>query len=61
MQNAKIVTLGERVDDVFVLTDANNHALSDPELCRRLQDTIIETLGNSVQQSDNLKPNQIAI
>jgi [protein-PII] uridylyltransferase len=61
VQNAKIVTLGERVDDVFVLTDANNHALSDPELCRRLQDTIIETLGNSVQQSDNLKPNQIAI
>ncbi|WP_022964007.1 [protein-PII] uridylyltransferase [Halopseudomonas pelagia] len=61
VQNAKIVTLGERVDDVFVLTDANNHALSDPELCSQLQQTIIETLGNSAQQSDNTQPNQIAI
>ncbi|MFO7704924.1 MAG: [protein-PII] uridylyltransferase [Halopseudomonas sp.] len=61
VQNAKIVTLGERVDDVFVLTDANNHALSDPELCSRLQQTIIDTLGNSAQQSDTTQPNQIVI
>ncbi|MBQ0744861.1 MAG: [protein-PII] uridylyltransferase [Pseudomonas sp.] len=61
VQNAKIVTLGERVDDVFVLTDANNHALSDPELCSRLQNTIIETLGNSAQQSDTSQPKQIII
>ncbi|KAA0693127.1 [protein-PII] uridylyltransferase [Halopseudomonas laoshanensis] len=61
VQNAKIVTLGERVDDVFVLTDANNHALSDPELCSRLQNTIIDTLGNSAQQSDTSQPKQIII
>lgn len=49
VQNAKIVTLGERVDDVFVLTDADNQALSDPELCRRLRETIISTLDDSNQ------------
>lgn len=61
VQNAKIVTLGERVDDVFVLTDANNQPLSDPELCKRLQGKIIKTLGSSNQQSDNTSPPQIAI
>ena len=44
LQNAKIATLGERVEDVFFVTDANNQPLSDPELCKRLQDTIIEQL-----------------
>ena len=47
VQNAKIVTLGERVDDVFVITDANNQALSDPQLCERLQQTIIDTLSST--------------
>ncbi|MFN3579977.1 MAG: [protein-PII] uridylyltransferase [Pseudomonas sp.] len=61
VQNAKIVTLGERVDDVFVLTDANNHALSDPELCRQLQQTIIQTLSSDAQPSDNQTPKQILI
>ncbi|WP_373185518.1 [protein-PII] uridylyltransferase [Halopseudomonas sp.] len=61
VQNAKIVTLGERVDDVFVLTDANNQALSDPELCRRLQNTIVETLGNNSDQAEPTLPNQIVI
>lgn len=45
VQNAKIVTLGERVDDVFVITDAHDEPLSDPQLCARLQRTIIKTLG----------------
>ena len=53
VQNAKIVTLGERVDDVFVLTDANNEPLSDPDLCARLQATIIETLGTNHQPDIN--------
>lgn len=53
VQNAKIVTLGERVDDVFVLTDANNEPLSDPDLCARLQATIVETLGSNYQQDHN--------
>ena len=57
VQNARIVTLGERVDDVFVLTDADNQPLSDPQLCQRLQNTIIRTLSYNIEQSD-LEPPQ---
>jgi len=46
---------------VFVLTDANNQALSDPELCRKLQNTIVETLGNNIDQTQSTLPNQILI
>jgi [protein-PII] uridylyltransferase len=55
LQNAKIATLGERVEDVFFVTDANNQPLSDPDLCARLQDAIIQQLsdadGNRVELS----------
>lgn len=44
LQNAKIATLGERVEDVFFITDANNQPLSDPQLCSQLQDAIVEQL-----------------
>ncbi|MBD8575944.1 [protein-PII] uridylyltransferase [Pseudomonas syringae] len=44
LQNAKIATLGERVEDVFFITDANNQPLSDPQLCLRLQEAITEQL-----------------
>jgi [protein-PII] uridylyltransferase len=44
LQNAKIATLGERVEDVFFVTDALNQPLSDPELCANLQATIVRKL-----------------
>ncbi|MCY1298579.1 Bifunctional uridylyltransferase/uridylyl-removing enzyme [compost metagenome] len=44
LQNAKIATLGERIEDVFFITDAHNQPLSDPELCARLQQAITEQL-----------------
>ncbi|HEY0289501.1 MAG TPA: [protein-PII] uridylyltransferase [Pseudomonas sp.] len=44
LQNAKIATLGERVEDVFFITDEHNQPLSDPQLCSRLQDAIVEQL-----------------
>ena len=47
LQNAKIATLGERVEDVFFLTDAHNQPLADPRLCARLQDAIVEQLSVS--------------
>jgi [protein-PII] uridylyltransferase len=47
LQNAKIATLGERVEDVFFLTDAHNQPLADPQLCARLQDAIVEQLSVS--------------
>ncbi|MGE8362508.1 [protein-PII] uridylyltransferase [Pseudomonas sp.] len=54
LQNAKIATLGERVEDVFFVTDAHNQPLSDPELCIRLQDAIIEQLSDAHGQSADL-------
>lgn len=44
LHNAKIATLGARVEDVFFISDAHNQPLSDPELCARLQQTISEQL-----------------
>ncbi|MDH1264320.1 [protein-PII] uridylyltransferase [Pseudomonas sp. GD03944] len=54
LQNAKIATLGERVEDVFFVTDAHNQPLSDPELCIRLQDAIIEQLSDAHGQPADL-------
>jgi len=42
---------------VFFVTDANNQPLSDPELCARLQQTIITKLSASSSAS----PLQISI
>jgi [protein-PII] uridylyltransferase len=58
LQNAKIATLGERVEDVFFVTDANNQPLSDPELCIRLQDAIIQQLSDANGQTT--EPNRIS-
>jgi len=59
LQNAKIATLGERVEDVFFITDAHNQPLSDPQLCSRLQDAIVEQL--SVNQEPDIKLSRISI
>jgi [protein-PII] uridylyltransferase len=52
--NAKIATLGERVEDIFFITDANHQPLSDPKLCADLQDAIIRSLADA----DNQVPQQ---
>lgn len=51
VQNAKIVTLGERVEDVFFVTDAEQQPLSDPELCAKLQAALIEQLTDNSSSS----------
>ena len=57
--NAKIATLGERVEDIFYLTDSNHQPLTDTEFNNRLQQTICNELdarnledveGNELQQ-----------
>ncbi len=46
---AKITTLGERVEDIFFITDKNGNRLNDPKLCEQLQ--------LSIQQELNAKTN----
>ncbi|HET8711100.1 MAG TPA: [protein-PII] uridylyltransferase [Spongiibacteraceae bacterium] len=44
LQNAKITTLGERVEDVFFITDNQQRPIEDPELCAAIQDAIKKEL-----------------
>lgn len=45
---AKITTLGERVEDVFYITDKKGNLLSDPKLCEQLQLSIEQQLDAKV-------------
>ena len=44
LQAAKIQTLGERVEDVFFITDADQQPITDPQLCAELQKAICREL-----------------
>jgi [protein-PII] uridylyltransferase len=44
LQAAKIQTLGERVEDVFVITDSEQQPITDPELSRTIQQAICREL-----------------
>ncbi|WP_020681915.1 [protein-PII] uridylyltransferase [Marinobacterium rhizophilum] len=50
VRKAKISSIGERVEDYFFITDANEQPISDPELCHRLQETICRQLDEQIQQ-----------
>jgi len=42
--SAKIATLGERVEDVFFVTDQAGDPIRDPDLCQQLQDALCQQL-----------------
>ncbi len=46
LQNARIATLGERVEDLFFIVDENNQKITDPAEIERLQNDIKQGLGN---------------
>ena len=50
VQNAKISTLGERVEDVFFISDLDGNPLSNPELCAELQAKICRQLDKHVKR-----------
>ncbi len=51
--NAKISTLGERVEDVFFIADKHGEPLSDPVVCDNLQKEICKQLDEHVEDSKN--------
>ena len=59
VQNAKIATLGERVEDVFFVTNADNQPLSDLKLCVQLQQAMIKQL--SQENEHQPSPSSIVI
>jgi [protein-PII] uridylyltransferase len=44
LQTAKIQTLGERVEDIFFITDHQQQPITDPELCSAIQQAIRDEL-----------------
>ena len=46
--NAKIITLGERIEDVFFIAGADGLPLSDPQLCQQLQEALTTQLSPSL-------------
>ncbi|HAC27827.1 MAG TPA: hypothetical protein DCF82_08440, partial [Marinobacter hydrocarbonoclasticus] len=44
LTNAKIATLGERVEDVFFITDEQGEPLRDPGVCQALQQDLCKML-----------------
>lgn len=51
LQAAKIQTLGERVEDVFFITDDEQQPLTDPALCEAIQAEIRRQLDAQVEQT----------
>lgn len=54
LETAKILTEGEKVDDIFYLTDKNGNPISDPEFCRQLQAAVISALTEQVELQASL-------
>jgi len=48
--NAKIATLGERVEDIFFIADADGMPLADAEFCQKLQQEICAQLDKRVDK-----------
>ena len=47
LTTAKIATLGERVEDVFFITDEQGEPLRDPAVCQALQDDLCKMLDDT--------------
>ena len=47
LTNAKIATLGERVEDVFFVTDEHGEPIRDPKVCQQLQEDLCNMLDDT--------------
>lgn len=50
VQGAKITTLGERVEDIFLVVDKSGHAIADAELLTELKQTLIDKLSEKPKE-----------
>ena len=49
LHSARITTLGERVEDIFIISDANGRRITDSKIKERLTQTICETIDQRVE------------
>ena len=49
MHSAKIMTEGERISDIFFISDVHDNPISDPELCLFIQEEICKILDQQVE------------
>ncbi len=49
MHGAKIMTEGERISDVFFISDKDDNPISDPDFCLRIQEGICQALDQQVE------------
>ncbi|MGK0248343.1 MAG: [protein-PII] uridylyltransferase [Oleispira sp.] len=49
MHSAKIMTEGERISDIFFISDCHDDPISDPELCLHIQNEICRILDQQVE------------
>ena len=61
LQKAKIATLGERVEDVFFITTADNEPIADRQVCEKLELSIRSQLDQWAQQDSGHPDAAIAI
>ena len=52
IQTAKVLTVGERAEDVFYITDNTGNPLS-PEECENLETDLLAALSNTIKQTTN--------
>ena len=50
IQNARIATLGERVEDVFYITNSEGEMIKNAQLCQQLQTAIKDKLDQPTSQ-----------
>ena len=50
IHSARITTLGERVEDIFYVTDSDGQPINDPEILRRVETSIREDLDQHLEK-----------
>ena len=53
LHSAKISTFGERVEDIFFLTDRSDQIIEDPEKIEAIQQSLREALDENTQAQDD--------
>jgi [protein-PII] uridylyltransferase len=54
MHSAKIMTEGERISDIFFISDCHDDPISDPELCLHIQNEICRILDQQVEAQQQI-------